>query len=319
MKHKLQLIQSLMTAMMVFCFIWSAAGQSEGSIESPEPAPATPEISMDEWMRKAQSEYFKGNLDEAIKIMDQALESQPDSYQGRFSRARLLVTARRFNEAISDYNALIEKAPQNAIVYHHRGEAHFRSGALTPAFKDFNEFLRQSPLYAPQHWQRGIVCYYLGNYKEGVEQFETHQTVNPSDVENAVWHFMCLARLEDPASARKRLIPIGDDSRVPMMEIYELFKGNGSVEEVLAAARKGKDTLSEDQWRNQMFYAYQYIGLYYEAYGLDQNASQAMKKAATEFAMDHYMGDVARVHWGLMQKSLEAEKDKPALPEKNNK
>lgn len=318
MKLSLRPIKSLVLALVACSVISNVTGQTDSSANEPESPPVTSEISMDEWMRKAQTEYLKGNLDEAIKIMDQALESQPDNYQGRFSRARLLVTARRFDEAIADYDALIEKAPQNAIVYHHRGEAHFRSGALTPAFKDFNEFLRQSPLYAPQHWQRGIVCYYLGNYKEGVEQFETHQTVNPSDVENAVWHFMCLARLEDPASARKRLIPIGDDYRVPMMEIYALFKGNGSVEEVLAAARKGKDSIPEEQWRNQMFYAYQYIGLYYEAYGLDQNARQAMKKAATEFAMDHYMGDVARVHWGLMQKNVQAAKAKPELPEKKN-
>jgi len=97
-----------------------------------------------------------------------------------------------------------------------------------------------------------------------------------------------------------------------MMEIYDLFKGDGSVEKVLEAARAGKESMSEERWKNQMFYAYQYIGLYYEAYGLDQNARQAMKKAATESAMDHYMGDVAKVHWDLMVKQQAANKPLPA-------
>ncbi len=308
----MNLIKKTTLGTLVMIAASTLTGFSQETATAAPAAQQQEEISSAEWIRRAQSEYLKGNVEESLKILAAVLEKEPDNFQARYSRARLLSSARQFDKAIQDYDQLIKVQPETSMLYHHRGEAYFRSGALMASYKDFNQFLKLTPQYAPQHWQRGLVCYYLEKYAEGVEQFEIHQAVNPSDVENAVWHFMCLARLESPAKARSRLIPIGDDSRVPMMEIYDLFKGDGSVGKVLEAARAGKESMSEERWKNQMFYAYQYIGLYYEAYGLDQNARQAMKKAATEFAMDHYMGDVAKVHWDLMVKQQAANKPLPA-------
>ncbi len=56
-------------------------------------------------------------------------------------------------------------------------------------------------------------------------QFESHRTVNPDDVENAAWHFLCVARAESPERARAALLPVGPDSRVPMRQVYEMFRG----------------------------------------------------------------------------------------------
>ena len=156
----------------------------------------------------------------------------------------------------------------------------------------FDRLIALVPESKPQLWQRGLSLYYAGDYKGGREQFEVHQTVNGNDVENAAWHFLCIAKGEGAEAARKVFIPIEGDSRIPMKEVHELFAGKGSEEAVLKAAEAGEG----ENLRNHRCYAHLYLGLYFEATGDDVKAKAHMLKAAKDFAMDHYMGRVAQVH-----------------------
>jgi len=63
---------------------------------------------------------------------------------------------------------------------------------------------------------------------------------------------------------------------------------------VLEAAQK--EALSPEKLRDQLFYAHLYLGLYYEAAGDRERSREHILKATHEFSMEHYMGDVARVH-----------------------
>lgn len=156
----------------------------------------------------------------------------------------------------------------------------------------FDKLITLTPDAKPQLWQRGLSLYYAGDFKGGRDQFEAHQTVNGNDVENAAWHFLCIAKSEGVEAARKVFIPIEGDSRIPMRQVHELFAGKGSVEAVLKAAEEGEG----GNLRNHRCYAHLYLGLYFEAIGEDAKAREHMLKAAKDFAMDHYMGRVAQVH-----------------------
>lgn len=156
----------------------------------------------------------------------------------------------------------------------------------------FDKVIVLQPSAKPQLWQRGLSLYYVADYKAGREQFEVHQTVNGNDVENAAWHFLCIAKGEGVEAARKVFIPIEGDSRIPMKQVHELFAGKGSEEAVLKAAEEGEG----ERLRNHRCYAHLYLGLYFEATGDDAKAKLHMLKAAKDFAMDHYMGRVAQVH-----------------------
>ncbi len=156
----------------------------------------------------------------------------------------------------------------------------------------FDQLIALVPESKPQLWQRGLSLYYAGDYKGGREQFEVHQTVNGNDVENAAWHFLCIAKGEGVEAARKVFIPIEGDSRIPMKQVHELFAGKGSEEAVLKAAEEGEG----EQLRNHRCYAHLYLGLYFEATGDDVKAKAHMLKAAKDYSMDHYMGRVAQVH-----------------------
>jgi tetratricopeptide (TPR) repeat protein len=167
----------------------------------------------------------------------------------------------------------------------------FSKGRITESVAAFDELARIAPGEAPYLWQRGIALYYAGRYKDCRAQFESHRKVNPDDVENAAWHFLCVARDESPAAARAALLPVGPDPRAPMREIYEMFRGSTSADAVLKAAG------SRPQAR---FYAHLYVGLYAEATNDTARTRQHIEAAADEqfAAAGGYMHMVALVHLG---------------------
>ena len=170
-----------------------------------------------------------------------------------------------------------------------RAVAEFQDGQFARSAATFDELATARPDLAPQLWQRGIVLYYAARYKDCREQFESHRTVNPDDVENAAWHFLCVARQENAKDARAALLPVGPDLRAPMREVYEMFRGSLTPEQVLAAAR---DSVAA------RFYAHLYIGLYSEAIGRNDLArTHIIEAASDEYARaGGYMHMVGRVH-----------------------
>jgi tetratricopeptide (TPR) repeat protein len=175
-----------------------------------------------------------------------------------------------------------------------RAVADFQAGRIADAAAGFDKVAQLIPDQAPQLWQRGIALYYAGRYKDCRAQFESHRTVNPDDVENAAWHFLCVARQQSSEKAKAALLPVGPDSRAPMAEIYRMFQGKLTPAQVLAAAGSNSGA---------QFYAHLYIGLYNEALGKNKEALDNITIASEErFASGGYMHMVARVHRDLRKR-----------------
>jgi lipoprotein NlpI len=181
---------------------------------------------------------------------------------------------------------LAAQAPRNLL---DRAVADFEAGRVVESAEGFDAVIDASPSVAPQLWQRGIALYYADRYDDCRAQFELHRTVNPADVENAAWHFLCVAREESASAARAALLPVGPDSRAPMRQVYDMFRGTLTPEQVLEAA--GSQVSAQ-------FFAQLYVGLYFEALGQDAQALEHITAAADDrFArVGGYMHTVATVH-----------------------
>jgi lipoprotein NlpI len=219
----------------------------------------------------------------------------------RFTQLCLLavfmaLSAERFGPA---HGAEVEgKSPRELVRI---GMEEFRAGKIKDSIKSFEAAARLQPNLRPQLWQLGISYYYAGDYSKGRELFEAHQKVNSQDVENAIFHFLCVAKLDGIEAARARFISITQDGRIPMRELHQLFAGKGTREQVLQSAEKG----TEAERKNQMFYAYLYLALYEEAMGNAEDSLKLIRRAAGEFGQSHYMGEVARVHQKMRDKAGE--------------
>lgn len=177
-----------------------------------------------------------------------------------------------------------------------RAVVDLQSGRVVEAITGFDALIARVPDSGPQLWQRGIALYYAGRYEDCRMQFERHRTVNPDDVENAAWHFLCVAKLSSPEKARATLLPVGPDARVPMREVYEMLRGIRAPDRVMAAA--GSDP-------GARFMAHLYSGLYFEALGDRARSLEHITASAAEQyrAAGGYMHDMARVHLRLLQRT----------------
>ena len=122
--------------------------------------------------------------------------------------------------------------------------------------------------------------------------------------ENSTWRYLCMARSVGVEKARGTMLPIENDPRIPMMQIYDLYRGKRTPDEVLDAARAGAPT--DEVLAGRLFYAHLYLGLYYEANGESELAKKYIYLAADE-KLSHsnrintYMWDVAHVHAELLR------------------
>jgi lipoprotein NlpI len=165
----------------------------------------------------------------------------------------------------------------------------FLAGRVPESVTGFDRVAALVPQAAPELWQRGIALYYVGRYRDCRAQFESHRKVNPNDVENPAWHFLCVAKIESPEKARAALLPVGPDQRSPMREIYQMFQGRVPVEVMLNTA--GNDPSAR-------FYAELYAGLYFDATGNQTRAIEHLRIAADEryASVGGYMHRVAQLH-----------------------
>jgi lipoprotein NlpI len=256
--------------------------------------------STDDWALKAKAALANGKVEEALKLADQAIAADGKNAQAYFLRGSAHEVLEKHAEAITDFTKAITLDPKSSDAYFRRGCEHFKLAHVKESIVDFDKYVELHPDQVPELWQRGIAYYYAARYEDGQKQFEAHQKVNPNDVENAVWRYLCMAKTVGVEKARESLLKIDNDRRVPMMTIYDLFRGHAKPEEVLAVANADKPPTN--QLKGQLFYAHLYIGLYYEAAGEADKALQHLQKAAKEFCVKGYMGDVARVHVELLEK-----------------
>ncbi|HND52386.1 MAG TPA: hypothetical protein PLV92_08315 [Pirellulaceae bacterium] len=193
-----------------------------------------------------------------------------------------------------------------ASAYYFRGRERFRRNEIEGAVKDFDKQVELAPRREPSQWERGIAFYYAGQFERGAKQFELYQTFDARDVENSVWRYLCMARSVGVAKAREAMLPIEQDRRVGMMEIYELYRGKSTPEKVSAVCRS--DDPAEGVLAGRLFYAHLYLGLYFEVEGKAEQAERYIRLAADEKlrgnpVINSYMWAVADVHAKRMKKS----------------
>ena len=238
--------------------------------------------------------WKEGQHTNALATASEGLKANPLDDRLLNLRAQMHGILGNYAEANEDLTAAIKLQVDSGYLFRERATVRFKLGLFAESAADFDRMNELMPKAAPHNWQRGIALYYAGRFRDGREQFELHQTVNAEDVETAVWHFLCTAREQSAEVARKKLIPISGDTRIPMKQIHDLFAGKATPEDVMSAATAGGPAPA--QLRYQTFYAHLYLGLYFEATGDAARAKEEILAALPLADPADYMGTVAKVH-----------------------
>lgn len=105
------------------------------------------------WLQaRARADLLDGNYDSAIKSLQQALESQPDSPSlltdlgsGYFVRAESAGRPKDYGNAVESFGKALDKSPDDPIALFNRALACERSMLYTQAIDDWKHYLRIDP------------------------------------------------------------------------------------------------------------------------------------------------------------------------------
>jgi lipoprotein NlpI len=197
------------------------------------------------------------------------------------------------DRAVVLLSEVIKKEPKRALAWYLRGRSNYCAGKIKDSVTDFDKYVELRPGDESRQWERGISYYYAGEYAKGAKQFELYQTFHDQDVENSVWRYLCVAKSEGLEKAQANMLPIENDSRVPMMQIFDLYRGKLKPEDVLKTAEAGSPT--KEVLNTRLFYAHLYLGLWHDAAGRADEAKKHLLQAE-QHKIGHYMWDVAHVH-----------------------
>lgn len=226
-------------------------------------------------------------------------KSQPPEWEVSAGKVTAALGRGDRDEAAVAAETLLQDYPQDSRSWQVAADAFLRSGRIERAVELYDRFAKERPETVPFLWQRGIALTYAGRFQDAARQFESHRDVNPNDVENAAWHFLCLAKATTLEEAREKLLPAPGDPRPPMNEILQLLK-DGKTQPVLDRIEIfPPGTIGR---RSAEFYGYLYLGMAADAEG-DPEKALLLINRSIENARNDYMGDVTRVYAGVLKRN----------------
>lgn len=194
---------------------------------------------------------------------------------------------------LSKCNKKLKIFPFDPKLYIQRGMIYFKLARLNDSLKDFNKAEELNPQLTPYLWQRGLTYYYLERYAKAGRQFELDLSVNSQDIEESLWLYLAIAKLENPQTAQDCLLPVKYDSRAFMRHIYQVFAGKSSISTLT--------NINQNAGLKEVFFSSLYAGLYFFVRGDHLKANLYIKRAI-ESKINDYMWHLACVHLYLYQK-----------------
>jgi len=122
--------------------------------------------------------------DESIKIIDRAIELNPNDFKKYNERGLAKYKLKRYEEAISDYNESIGLNPDYAGTYNYRGNAEFHLKEYVDAIKDYDEAIKLNPDYAKAYYNRGNAESALEQKEAAVKDYDEALRLKPDDADS---------------------------------------------------------------------------------------------------------------------------------------
>jgi lipoprotein NlpI len=255
---------------------------------------------VDDALNKVRIALKANDSDTALKASEETVKLAPKNPVAWFLRGEALAHVRKHTDAIAAFEKAHELDPKLMVAINQRGGERFRMGDIKGSLEDFEAYIKVNPKAYDDHWRYGISLYYAGKFADGRKQFKAGEKAFGDDVENAFFHYLCNARDKGVEQARKEILKVAPDKRVPMMKIYDLIQGKVKPEDVLSTVEMAK--LEAAAKNEALFYAHLYIGLNYEAEGNAAKCAEHLREAVEKHKISHYMWDVGNVHLKLMKK-----------------
>jgi tetratricopeptide (TPR) repeat protein len=130
---------------------------------------------------RAEAWTLKGELDIAIKDLDEAIRLNPRESGLWNQRASAWDDKKEYDKAIRDYGEAIRLDPRDAKAVHNRGLAWWAKRDYDKAIRDYDEAIRLNPKYQSAFNNRGLAWYHRGDYDKAIQDHSEAIRLDPKD------------------------------------------------------------------------------------------------------------------------------------------
>ena len=213
---------------------------------------------------------------EALAHADQAVRLKPKDSSYRFTRGTVLAELGRFTDALADFNAAITARPRQAPLYLERGAALLSLGRGAEARADWASARRLDPRLVMTDWHEGLHDLIDGNFNLAVRRLSAVALLRPQFVEAQSWLTAAYLLAGSPYQPRRVSDPW-------VNRLLDYHAGRLSFTQLLAAA--SADAGSAD--RRRIGEAWLHHGLRLQRDGLLTEARAAFAEATRVQAPRH--------------------------------
>ena len=136
----------------------------------------------EEWKKRGNEQYMKGNFEWAIAFWDKAIEIKPDYHVAWYNRGVALGNLGRFEEAITSYDKALEFKPDLHEAGKNRGIALlYNLGRFEDAITSYDKALEIKPDDHEAWNDRGIALRNLGRFEEAIADFDKALEIKPDN------------------------------------------------------------------------------------------------------------------------------------------
>lgn len=178
-----------------------------------------------------------GELDEAIQLLEDALELDPDNYACQYEMAYAYYEKQNYAKAIKLLKPLTIHPDCNALLYQLLGNAYDMQGNSGKALKTYEAGLERFPDAGPLHLEKGTVLGMQRQYGEALESYVQGIAVDPLFPSNyyraAQFYFVSKSPIMGMVYAEIFMILEPDGSRNEEMSrlLFDSYKKHMIVQE----------------------------------------------------------------------------------------
>ncbi|MGA2434875.1 MAG: tetratricopeptide repeat protein, partial [Bryobacteraceae bacterium] len=159
----------------------------------------------------AETQIALGKRAEASKTLDDILKENPKDDQAAAMRASLLLDTgnpQQVQASIDEFQSLIGRTPNNAVVRFNYGRALMTKGQVDQARTQFQEAEKLAPGYIPPRIVLAEIEMGQGDYGKAIESAKKILEIDPTSLPAALLYANALGRSGNTAQAREELAKI---------------------------------------------------------------------------------------------------------------